>query len=70
MNEVKRYECSICKSIYSDMNKAAKCEREHKTGLKLVDTEYESVFIRGLNFPRFVKLQAPDGKSMYYKADI
>jgi hypothetical protein len=70
MNEVKRYECSICKSIYSDMNKAAKCEREHKTGLKLVDTQYESVFIRGLNFPQFVKLQAPDGKSMYYKVDM
>lgn len=70
MNEVKRYECSICKSIYSDMNKAAKCEREHKTGLKLVDTQYESVFIRGLDFPQFVKLQAPDGKSMYYKVDM
>lgn len=70
MNEVKRYECSICKSIYSDMNKAAKCEREHKTGLKLVDTQYESVFIRGLNFPQFVKLQSPDGKSMYYKVDM
>jgi len=70
MNEVKRYECSICKSIYSDINKAAKCEREHKTGLKLVDTQYESVFIRGLKFPQFVKLQAPDGKSMYYKVDM
>lgn len=70
MNEVKRYECSICKTIYSDMNKAVKCEQTHKTGLKLVDAAYESVFIRGLSFPQFVKLQAPDGKSMYYKVDM
>lgn len=70
MNEVKRYECSICKTIYSDMNKAIKCEREHKTGLKPVDAKYESIYPRGISFPIYVELQAPDGTKMIYKADI
>nr|DAJ20303.1 MAG TPA: Kruppel-like factor 3 finger, kruppel-like, DNA BINDING [Siphoviridae sp. ctuK76] len=70
MNEVKRYECSICKSIYSDVNKAIKCEREHKTGLKLVDAKYESIYFRDISFPIYVELQAPDGTKMIYKANI
>lgn len=70
MNEVKRYECSICKTIYSDKNKAIKCEREHKTGLKLVDAKYESIYFRDISFPIYVELQAPDGTKMIYKANI
>lgn len=70
MNEVKIYECSICKTIYSDMNKAIKCEREHKTGLKLVDAKYESIYFRDISFPIYVELQAPDGTKMIYKANI
>ena len=70
MNEVKRYECSVCKSIYSDVNKAIKCEREHKTGLKLVDAKYESIYFRDISFPIYVELQAPDGTKMIYKANI
>ena len=70
MNEVTRYECGICHEVYSDKASAIKCEQNHKTGLKLVDAEYEPTFVRGLMFPNCVKLQAPDGTSMYYKADI
>jgi hypothetical protein len=68
MNEVKRYECSICKTIYSDMNKAIKCEQKHKTGLKLVDAKYESIYPRDISFPIHIELQAPDGTKMKYKA--
>lgn len=64
MREVKRYECGICKTIYSDMKTAVKCERKHKTGLKLVDAKYDWF----KSFPAYVELQAPDGTKMKYKA--
>lgn len=64
MNEVNKYECSICKTIYSDMKTAVKCERKHKMGLKLVSAEYDWF----KSFPSSVELQAPDGTKMKYKA--
>ena len=66
MNEVKRYECSICKTIYSDMKTAVNCERKHKTGLKLVSADYDWF----KDFPTYVELQASDGTKMRYKAMI
>ena len=66
MNEVKRYECSICKTIYSDMKTAVKCERTHKPGLKLVSAKYDWF----KSFPTYVELQASDGTKMTYRANM
>lgn len=68
MREVKRYECSICREAYIDMKSAVNCEQSHKTGLKLVDAKYESLYLRRNRFPVYVTLQAPDGMKMKYKA--
>jgi hypothetical protein len=50
------------------MKSAVKCEQSHKTGLKLVDAKYESIYLRRNRFPIYVTLQAPDGMKMQYKA--
>ncbi len=70
MKIVTRYKCDLCNSEYLDEASAVECERQHITDLKLVCTEYEDMFVRGLRFPVRVVLQSPDGEKMTYGAYI
>lgn len=69
MEIVTRYKCDLCNSEYLDEASAVECERQHITDLKLVGTEYEDMFVRGLRFPVRVLLQSPNGEKMIYRVE-
>ena len=67
MNEVKLYECEVCRTRYADKTKAEKCERTHKTPKTVKNSKCHPFTVMRDGYPESVEVTFDDNSTRIYK---
>lgn len=66
MKEIKQYKCDYCGTVYSEKDRAERCEKNHKHIAKVVSIHYLSQSIDATGYPNKIIVEFSDGSEKTY----
>lgn len=67
MREQKLYICEKCGTQYKEKDKAVRCEKMHKSHVKINNAAYHACKCEADGYPDRVEIEFSDGSKKWYK---
>ena len=67
MKKIEHYICEICGTEYNDKGMCIRCEKGHKTPVKILRARYLPITNNALGIPSSIEIEFDNGSKFEYK---